>query len=1224
MAEDKNKTDSDRIKELLAQLRATMDLEEKCAADPEEAEAEVKEENARDGYEATLQELLSADATPDEEEEREACAAEDAQKELSVGDEDGTDEEAVDAGSASGDTADDDAEAAEGRETKPSFTPVAKNKKEMDVAAALASFVITDEEEEDEAEQSFYDLLRELEEEVSAENEEADTPASCTEEDENGTAEGSEDGAEDTEIFYTESDADDASFDDKTRLSASTTFAIPTAEEGEEEEDSVVSVGEFSSVTHKEDSVEIASEDENADGETFLGSRYSVAEETEEFTFGQSVSLPFWEREEDQTPAEGEAEENTDGTADEEVADASSEERAEEDLHACEAATETLVAEEDAEAIGSEAEETDAEADETDNATVSAVEIADETVAVRESEEASHTDDAVQNVSADEGLPNGILEKELNLDGERAEEDGLTVVGEALPADDGGSPPDDWTALSDVGNTADPLPYHSMTEAQGMVFERVASDGNEKEPIPTLLPAEDVTASCDNNGESEATPTTDGAEASLAVEAVETEDSAQEATEENGRRSPRIQLAPLAYRASREEEKEQEKPKEEEEESEDFLSGIPNVMRQLLEDCKPFGRVNRVQNITAEQKNGETAEQRGKSDPSQKKKRKKLFFAEEEEQEYCDTADADMIRERLQNDLRNTRARFVVISVFALLLLVLENYAFVPFFSGHSLLTAEKMGYAETFLLFGVAIAAAPCLRMGFCGLLYRRILPETVLLAQWLLSFVYALIFSIGELEVPHFSFACALGLGVCLFFRMIERENRIVCFRHLTTAGDKLILSPMDRKGMKAEMNALGRSEEDGPLNMYRIRKTSFVDEFSDRTSAICEDSIINFVMLVLFLTAQIASFVVCYVLTRDVIRALSACAFTLAFVPPMMMCAAHVYPMSRALLAAGEDSTILGEDTVNEAVSLDAIAFEDIEALPMKETKMTHMSMSDNPTFVLSCLNAIFRTVGGPLAGHFSAADQTKGTTKRRVTLVEAVAGGLSATVDGTVFYVGCGEYMAQKNVPVSPDAADAGMEKNERALYVAMGGRACAKFHIAYHLSPHFVENVKRLARLGITTLVRTYDPCLSDELLLAASASASDPTPKLEKGQIHAVNKTVGQRADFAAMHAPGGIVTSGHSGKLLQLLFLCFGTRRAVTVGRVSKLVLTALGAVGAVAMTTLGWFDVIPSALVALYHILWLSLSIVYVKCHIGIPKTTEGNKNESSKNIRHSKGRH
>lgn len=1205
MAEDKNKTDSDRIKELLAQLRATMDLEEEAAATPAE---EAAEENREDGYEATLEELLSADALPDEEDE------ENEENEEEENDGDRVDEdadEALSAGDGDGEIAENavngeaEEEPEKTEEEKQSLAPVGKNKIETDVAAALASFVISDEEEdeEDEEEQSFYDLLSELEENALADSVEDDADALRADEndavEESEEAEDDADGEDDTEIFYTENAADDASFDDKVQLSASTAFALPTAEEAEEEEeDAVVSVGEFSSALRDETAQDEVSEDEISDEESLLDTSFSVTDVTKEFNFEKSVSLPFWERKEEDTPTESETEENADAVACEEADGLSSCEPVEDDLSVCE----------------EHAEENVTAADEVLDETAEATEQGKTPLSVEE---------AVSDTPEDEPLPCGPLTEGSGPDEEKFDEDESAIADEMPVPDDGGSPPDEWAAPSDVGNAADPLPYRSISEEQenGMAFERVASDESEEEPVPAILPSESVS----DDSTSENAETADGqTEEAHTLAAIETESSENESVEENGRHSPRIQLAPLAYRVSKDEEKGQDKNGEEEGENEDYLSGFPGVMRHILEDYKPFGRVNRVQNITTEQKTDETEKKEEKGKPSQKKKRKKLFFAEEEEQEYCDTADADLIRDRLQNDLRNTRARFVVISVFALLLLVLENYAFVPFFAGHSLLSTGKMGYAETFLLFGVALAAAPCLRMGFCGILYRRVLPETILLVQWLLSFVYTLIFSIGELEMPHFSFACALSLGVCLFFRMIERENRITCFRHLTTAGDKLILFPMEKKEIKAEKDILGKSEEDAPLRIYRVRKTPFVDEFSDRTSAICEDSVINLVMLVLFLVAQIASFVVCYVLTKDIIRALSAFAFALAFVPPMTMCAAHIYPMSRALCAAGDDSTILGEDTVNEAVSLDAIAFEDIEALPMKETKMTHLAVSANPTFVFSCLNAIFRTVGGPLAGHFSAADQTKGATKRSVSLMEAVAGGLAATADGVVFHIGDAKYMAQKKVPIASATSSGSVAKNERALYVAMDGRVCAKFHIAYRLSPHFVENVKRLSRLGIKTLVRTYDPCLSDELLLAASVSEFDPASGLEKGQIHVVNKTVGQRADFAAMHAPGGIVTSGHSGKLLQLLFLCFGTRGAVAVGRVAKLVLTVLGAAGAVAMTALGWFDIIPSALVAMYHILWLSLSVVYVKCHIGIPKTTEGKKNESSKNIRHSKGRH
>ncbi|MBO7170932.1 MAG: hypothetical protein J6W28_07135, partial [Clostridia bacterium] len=598
-----------------------------------------------------------------------------------------------------------------------------------------------------------------------------------------------------------------------------------------------------------------------------------------------------------------------------------------------------------------------------------------------------------------------------------------------------------------------------------------------------------------------------------------------------------------------------------------------------------------------------------KPEKKRKKRKKRIFI--EEERESCDPADSELVRERLQGDLHATRARFVIVSVFALLLLILEN---VPFFSSYDLLHAGKEVYADAFLLFCIAIAAYPCLHMGACGVRYRCFLPETILLAQWILSFLYALAFAVLEVSVPHFSFVCALGLCVSLFFHMIWRENRVTCFEQLTKKGDKLVLSPISKKDMKVERQALEKENGAAP-NMYRVRRTAFVDDFSYRTSSICEDDVSNFVALLLVLLSSVAAFVVAFVLTKSVQEGFGAMALALALVPPLAMCAVHVYPMNCALSVAGTDSTILGEETVNEAVALDAVAFEDIEAISPKEVKVSFVRIYENPTFVLSCLNAIFRGVGGPLAGYFASADQTKDATKRSVKLEESGSGGFTATVDGMSFCVGGGEYMERKNSLPAFDAKDAkAQSEGLSVLYVAMNGNVCAKFHIEYGIAPAFEKNVRRLSRLGITALIRTYDPCLSNELL--------EKIPSLASQKVRVVHKTPEQRADFAVAHAVGGIVTSGHSSKLLQLLFLCFGVQRTIRAGRIYKLSLAVLGAVGAVALAFLNAFGFLPSAVVALYHILWLFLNLLYVRCRIRIPKTTEGKRNETSSRLRTPKG--
>lgn len=1153
MAEDKNKTDSDRIKELLAQLRATMNLEEDVTANVPEDETEPEE-----GYEATAEELLFSENASDVSSEQAETIKPKTQEEQALGEE----------------------LSEEVREETPASVGHGsrdKNATADQVAAVLSSFVVADE-----GETTMPDTPAEQEsdEDNKADETEAAAPVLDTEEDteqedEAKDTENAED-TEDTAIFFVDNSAV-TSFDDKIRLSASAAFSLPKAEA--EEEETVVSAGEFVPELDEE-TMEDSSEDGEAEellpvllGKTLAG-----------VDFARRVSLASWGAENGDGTDEG-VDETTDENLNESTAESANEQFDE-------------TAETVAEVVDGEEDRASAEAEE--------IGMCEELVTTEDAApDEAETDALMEDIAAD------VLNDEtrpLPLLAVCDEEAGDSEDG-ALPCGDDSSPPDFGAFVADEGLSVDPFPYRAEhdEEAKTMVFERVEGDGEDETPAPAPLPVEETPVAPSFAEESNEVP--------LADEVDSAEKTQVSAEDESERHSPRIQLAPLAYRANKEEEKEEKPTERDGEETEDYLNSIPGVMRHLLGDY-PFGRANRVQNAHGTRKEKMSEEE---TPPSQKakpkKKKRRRFFAEEEEREYCDTADSNLIRERLQNDLNNTRARFVIISVFALLLLVLENYAFVPFFSDRLLLTAEKVGYAETFLLFGVALAAAPCLYMGACGLFYRRILPETVLLVQWLLSFSYALVFAILELEVPHFAFGAALSLCVCLFFRMIGRENRVSCFRHLTTAGDKLILSPTEKKAMQAEINALGRSLDDAPPAMYRVRKTAFVDEFSYRTATVCEDSIINFVILLLYLVSQAASFFIGFFLSGDVIQGFSSLALALAVVPPVAMCATHIYPMARALRAAGNDSTILGEDTVNEAVALDAIAFEDIEAIPTKDVNVTFVQIYENPIFVLSCLNAIFRTIGGPLAGYFSAADQTKEAAKRKVVLTEAVSGGFSVTVDGANVCVGDGEYMERKNTIPVFDAKDAKAEsENQNVLYVAMEGKVCAKFYIRYHVSAAFEKNVRRLSRLGITALVRTYDPCLSDRTLLRISSLADQ--------KIHVVNKTPSQRADFAASHAPGGIVTSGHSGKLLQLLFLCFGTRRTIVAGSVMKLILTALGLIGAVTASMLGLFRVMPSAIVALYHIVWLFLSVMYVRCRIYTPKLTEGKRNESSKNIRHSKG--
>ena len=1131
MPEDKNVADGDRIKELLAQLRATMDLDEASSA------PEAEETSDESGYAATLDELLAGEeeneaALPHElnwEAENEAEEAENTE-EISETTEEYEDEEAEEVfEEAILSTA----------EEKHAIENEKGNKTGDQVADILSSFFTIDTS----GRHGQVTISDAFLDEQDAETETVEAEGA-----EEGDVSPDEAKAEEEELLFRPGEGVALSFDEKVDIVSPSAILLPPPEE-EEEAQSFVSEGRFES--DEKQAVEENDEDEEP---------FSVLPiiENNTISFADRVSLPAW----------GEVStEETDGETQGALAEQEANLPAETPVinEVAEEATVALHTEEDMEELGEE--------------TLSA-----------------------QGTS---------FAMDVDADALAVEETAASLEEETVALEDGSSPPDDIGTSGSVSLSEEPLPYLPNDSAgRSMVFELVEAENDEEEAILAPTPILDPPAAPVTQSDAQAVCEAENLPTDEPTAEEDCAKASQEAQEETAHHSPRIQLAPPAYRANREKEKTAEKDKNDQgdEDSEDFMSGIPGVMRHFLEDF-PFGRTNRVQSVA---KDG-TVKSAPETKSVKKKKKKKHFFVEEE-REYCDLADSELVRDRLQKDLHTTRMRFVVVSVFALLLLVLEN---LPFFLDRDLLDVNKTGYAEAFLLFGAALAAYPCLHMGACGIKHRFFLPETILLVQWVLSFLYAFSFAALEIAVPHFSFVCVLGLGVSLFFHMIWRENRLTCFEQLNVTGDKLVFSPVPKKAMKVERRAMGRGAEGDALNMYRVRKTAFVDDFSYRTSIVCEDTVSNFVSLLVFLVATVIAFAITLALTKDIGKGFGAFALALAVVPPVAMCAIHVYPMNRALRVAGAGSTILGEETVQEAVSLDAVAFEDIEAIAAKDVNVTFVRIYENPTFVLSCLNAVFRTVGGPLAGYFASADQTKDAMQRTVKLEEAASGGFTAIVDGMQFHIGIGEYMERKKTLPTFDAKDAKAQSERQAvLYVAMNGNVCAKFYIRYRVSPAFERNVRRLSKLGITSLMRTYDPCLSDGFLAKISS--------LKEEKVRVINKTPEQRADFAAAHAQGGIVTSGHSGKLLQLLFLCFGVNRATSAGRIYKLALFGIGAVLAVVSACFGGLWGLPSAVVALYQILWLFLNVMYVRCRIRIPKTTEGKRNETSRSLRSPKGGH
>ena len=286
MADDKHLTDGDRIKELLAQLRATMDLEE------ETSETETEQAPQEDGYAIALEELLSIEGEDEAESSAEEAPQEDEEAPVE------TDEVA--------DVEEKNEEADELPEHEPDEKEEAT---ETSVSDILSSFFTIDEKDRHgqvSIADSFLDVGAEesdsfeeeerVEEDAFALADAHDEPlAEETKEEEQG-----EEKEEEAELLFRPDDDVSLTFEEKIDVVSPSALSLPANEDWDEEEETadVVLEGGF---------VAPSKEEEREEEESPLVSLLPGGK----LSFSTRVSLPSWGEETEENTEEIEKAEET-------------------------------------------------------------------------------------------------------------------------------------------------------------------------------------------------------------------------------------------------------------------------------------------------------------------------------------------------------------------------------------------------------------------------------------------------------------------------------------------------------------------------------------------------------------------------------------------------------------------------------------------------------------------------------------------------------------------------------------------------------------------------------------------------------------------------------------------------------------------------------------------------------------------------------------------------
>lgn len=478
-------------------------------------------------------------------------------------------------------------------------------------------------------------------------------------------------------------------------------------------------------------------------------------------------------------------------------------------------------------------------------------------------------------------------------------------------------------------------------------------------------------------------------------------------------------------------------------------------------------------------------------------------------------ADLDVRRKYALQRIGAARVRFCCAILFTLLLLVLECFRVFGFDVTEPLGISRIPGGAAMLdlqLILMVAYCSWRSLYMGMTALMNKRFRAEAFLLLG-LAAVVWLDLdaFLRGGIGATLASLPLAVAMTAATWAELLEWETRY-----------RTVLLLLNR-GVKYA--ALSSGDEDGErLVLAPVR---YVDSYDGEITTYREDSGFQFTLAMLSVGVAVGAFLLVYLRSdAGIARAFSVAVSVLLLTCPFASLLSRrlwFASLSRAFLDGG--TAVIGEDAAYRYAHVTTFSVEDGDAFSAEETRIRIVNVFRDSRLdeILRLLNAVYRKLGGPLSRVL--AETTSGDATCACEITDIVSGGVIARVEGKTLTIGSGEFLAQNGYPL-PEVDVDKVLKNERmcVLFVAYDGEVRARFYVEYVLLRSFETRAEKLRKLGVTTEIRTFDPCLTPAYF-ARISYLPDEAVKIRRMTVADVDRETVRRAE-TGMFALGSLATT--------------------------------------------------------------------------------------------------
>ncbi len=554
--------------------------------------------------------------------------------------------------------------------------------------------------------------------------------------------------------------------------------------------------------------------------------------------------------------------------------------------------------------------------------------------------------------------------------------------------------------------------------------------------------------------------------------------------------------------------------------------------------------------------------------------------------EYTSYAQRDAIKDGFLDSIMSVRVRFWVSAAITLVLLIIEGM-----------------------FIFGVDIprilnlvtvpGAMAIIDMQFVVCLYFIALPETVVAVKYLIkgkatpelfltvSFAVSILYTIIiAIQSPHkyalpgllFAVYAMAAIGGTYFKKRAEYRS----FISISTNGEKKIIDKKLTRTLEVENSVLDGLVEEHKSKISRIFRTVFVSDFFKRCRKTTENSRNVILILASSLGASLVTAVVSFFIPGGWVSAASSFALVFMISCPAMSLLIHKTPFYYSVCEAeSENSAIIGEKTLFDYSDVDVITFKDVEVFGEDDVTIQRIMLygkSDNLTKALRQMSAMFMNVGGPLDRLFSNSLDRKCAPAQNPKIQK---NGVSGEIDGNTVFAGTMDYMLENRMRIPKDEGRRSetLLDSTRVIYAAENGEVYAKFYIRYSFFEEFSMLLPTLEDEGVTPLVYTRDPLITNELISILTAG----TDRIRVVKLQSFPYT----DDIVYRKISVGMVTHGDKNNAINMILLSKRYVRLQSRLAVTELLAMAVGG-GLAIVLSLGGMSLVPSFALALWQAAW------------------------------------